>query len=343
MAHSVAFSSGCAAPKTTESMTPFISFDYLSPAVITSPTGRNFPEFCGAALQYADGYLTPLPAGDIFTQEYTGRSFSSVFFASNLETRHTIRIHYNMASIQLTALYSGKMQVTRAGRKIAEIAGRQLYMNYSGVGTLGVTVMPGKCRLLCIAMNKEWFGQAGTDFPAFAPLLGMLQEGLPAFEKMPSTLIPENTRGLLCKYLSGKAEIPSLRDAKLENYFHKIAKAYHDRVFLEHPNVFSVYEYIHSHYIHPQLSSLNALASHFDLIPHSLNRIYRQAFGTSVRREVTRLRMRHARLLIAKEGTKVGNAGAIVGYPDVHTFSHSFKKHYGYPPSDAKKHPDELL
>lgn len=324
-------------------MKSFISFDYLSLKVSESDTGKNFPAFCGAALQFADGHLATLPAGDIFTQEYTGRSFTSVFFASNLKTRHTLRIHYNIASIQLTAFYSGKMQATRTGRTIAEIAGRQFYMSYSGEGSLEVTVMPGRCRLLCIAMNKEWFAEAGGDFPAFEPLLNMLQEGQPVFEKMPSTLIPENIRGLLCKYQSSRVAIPSLRDAKLENYFHKIAKAYHERVLQEHPKAFPVYQYIHTHYLHLQQSSLNALASHFNLLPRSLNRIYRQAFGMSVTRALTRLRMRHARMLITRKGTKVSNAGAIVGYPDVQAFSHSFKKHYGYPPSASKTHPDELL
>jgi AraC-like DNA-binding protein len=48
-----------------------------------------------------------------------------------------------------------------------------------------------------------------------------------------------------------------------------------------------------------------------------------------------RLARAHAALLDTRRQTDIGQTGEAVGFPDASTFSRAFRRHFGYPPSQA--------
>jgi transcriptional regulator GlxA family with amidase domain len=68
-----------------------------------------------------------------------------------------------------------------------------------------------------------------------------------------------------------------------------------------------------------------------------LQRAFAEVGNTSFRDELARVRMRHARALLATDGIPVRTVAARVGYHQPAQFAKSFRRHHGQPPSSYRK------
>ncbi|MNZ77808.1 HTH-type transcriptional activator Btr [compost metagenome] len=65
--------------------------------------------------------------------------------------------------------------------------------------------------------------------------------------------------------------------------------------------------------------------------------MFKKEIGITVSDYVTQYRMQQAKELISRSGTKLSDIAEKVGYNDPGYFSKSFKKFYGYSPSEYEK------
>jgi transcriptional regulator GlxA family with amidase domain len=68
-----------------------------------------------------------------------------------------------------------------------------------------------------------------------------------------------------------------------------------------------------------------------------LQRAFAEIGDTSFRDELARVRMRHARQLLAADGIPVRSVAASVGYHQPAQFAKSFRRHHGQAPSTYRK------
>ena len=68
-----------------------------------------------------------------------------------------------------------------------------------------------------------------------------------------------------------------------------------------------------------------------------LQRAFAECGNTSFRDELARVRMRHARALLAADGIPVRSVAASVGYHQPAQFAKSFRRHHGQAPSTYRK------
>ena len=68
-----------------------------------------------------------------------------------------------------------------------------------------------------------------------------------------------------------------------------------------------------------------------------LQRAFAEVGNTSFRDELARVRMHHARTLLANDGIPVRTVAASVGYHQPAQFAKSFRRHHGQAPSTYRK------
>ena len=68
-----------------------------------------------------------------------------------------------------------------------------------------------------------------------------------------------------------------------------------------------------------------------------LQRAFAEAGDTSFRDELAKVRMHHARELLASNELSVRQVAVAVGYPQPAQFAKSFRRHHGYPPSAYRR------
>ena len=68
-----------------------------------------------------------------------------------------------------------------------------------------------------------------------------------------------------------------------------------------------------------------------------LQRAFAEAGDTSFRDELARVRMRHARALLAADHLPVRQVASSVGYHQPAQFAKSFRRHHGQPPSGYRR------
>ena len=83
--------------------------------------------------------------------------------------------------------------------------------------------------------------------------------------------------------------------------------------------------------------SIDDFAHRARMSASSFYRAFKFVTGESPLQYLKKTRLNKARLLIAREGLRVGAAANQVGYESVSQFSREFKRYFNVPPSSAKK------
>jgi iron complex transport system substrate-binding protein len=92
--------------------------------------------------------------------------------------------------------------------------------------------------------------------------------------------------------------------------------------------------YLHEHYREPV--TLESMAEMFDCSVSYLTKLFKRRINESPIRLLTRIRMERAAELLAASDYSLQETAELVGYPDAHTLSRSFKKYCGLPPAQYR-------
>lgn len=93
-----------------------------------------------------------------------------------------------------------------------------------------------------------------------------------------------------------------------------------------------VQDHIEASYMMPL--SVEAIAGQLGLSRHYLTRLFKQKTGCTIQDWIIQVRLREG-LRCLKQGRSVQDTARLCGYPDAASFSKSFKKRYGFSPSQA--------
>ncbi len=102
---------------------------------------------------------------------------------------------------------------------------------------------------------------------------------------------------------------------------------------------FSIKAYILDNYRTPICRE--NLAERFNTSVRSMDRTFKDTFGTSIYQTILRLKMEHALKLLQEEKMQVKTVAERMGYDDPFVFSKIFKKYYSLSPNDARKQATE--
>jgi AraC-like DNA-binding protein len=95
--------------------------------------------------------------------------------------------------------------------------------------------------------------------------------------------------------------------------------------------------YIDANFCDPQIN-IEAMCTAAFVSVSSLQRAFSKHFGMSPKQYLIQLRMNHALELLTESEFSVREISSACGFTDEKYFSRAFKKRYGYPPSQLKKH-----
>ena len=95
--------------------------------------------------------------------------------------------------------------------------------------------------------------------------------------------------------------------------------------------------YIHEHCFESSLDIASVAARAF-ISASTLQRKFHEHFEMTPKQYLTRLRMSKALELLAVDELSVGQVALACGFSDEKYFSRTFKRMYGHPPSEMKKH-----
>lgn len=98
-------------------------------------------------------------------------------------------------------------------------------------------------------------------------------------------------------------------------------------------------------FIHGNLNRplpLAEIAAQAHLSPRHLSRLLTRFTGKSPAHYITHARMDRARGLLLRSSTPIKEVAVAVGYPDVHHFTRAFAAHFGTPPGEMRRHPEQV-
>lgn len=81
-----------------------------------------------------------------------------------------------------------------------------------------------------------------------------------------------------------------------------------------------------------QSLTVNAVAQEASMSDFHFFRLFKSTFGLSPHQYIIKQRLHHAKVLLS-EGQNITETAFSCGFPDVYSFSKSFKKYFGIMPS----------
>ncbi len=95
-------------------------------------------------------------------------------------------------------------------------------------------------------------------------------------------------------------------------------------------------EFIHEFFLDDV--SVGKIAREIGMSEYHFFRLFKSVFKLSPHQYIIQQRLRFSREMIEKNQLPVTTAASLSGFSDIHAFSKSFKKHYGFPPSRLLQH-----
>lgn len=116
-----------------------------------------------------------------------------------------------------------------------------------------------------------------------------------------------------------KTQVIDMRKRVQSNYAHvKMHKKHHDTL------VKKIQEYMEEN--HAQNLTISAVASHFNVIPRTLNRRFQSSLQVRPIQYLQQVRIEHAKRLLEQGETNIKSLASEVGYEDQSSFNRLFKK-----------------
>lgn len=97
--------------------------------------------------------------------------------------------------------------------------------------------------------------------------------------------------------------------------------------------IYHIKDYLDEKYADEELNN-QTLMETFHITEKTLIDNFKKEFNITPHLYLTKVRMHHAKRMLAKEKKDLTQVYAAVGYKDMHSFSAQFRKFFGYPPSD---------
>ena len=94
-------------------------------------------------------------------------------------------------------------------------------------------------------------------------------------------------------------------------------------------------DYLKQHYMKENIS-IESLCLHLHVSPSHFSQVFKRETRKTFHQYLTELRMDRALTLLSQGELRTSQVAREVGLPDPSYFSYSFKKHFGYPPSQAR-------
>ena len=89
--------------------------------------------------------------------------------------------------------------------------------------------------------------------------------------------------------------------------------------------------------------SLEEAASVVNLSPAYFSRLFKAEVGVSFRQYLVESRLEHARYLLEETAMPISEISRSLGYEEAFLLSRQFKRYYGYPPSQVRKHSSDHM
>lgn len=200
-----------------------------------------------------------------------------------------------------------------------------------GIFRIGQTVHTIKAgSFFVIPPNEEVFYQADHSEPWSYQWVGFRCEGaLPC--TLPSVMHCPDARSVFhsmleCEHLSGGSK--AYLTGRIWDLFSVLMEDLHPA----DDAVEQALNYIHSKYMYPL--NVETIASRVNLERSYFTTLFTARVGISPGKYLHQYRMEIAAGLLAKDRLSVTTTALSVGYPDIYTFSKSFKRYFGVSPSE---------
>ena len=183
--------------------------------------------------------------------------------------------------------------------------------------------------------NEEVMYQADHDDPWNYMWVGFHCDGKLPMDPEPVVHCPEAGKIFRsmqeCAYLAGGSK--AFLTCRIWEFFALLMEQTHPA----EDAIDQALNYIHSKYMYPL--SVESIATRVGLDRSYFTTVFTARMGISPGKYLQKHRMEIAATLLTKDNRSVSTTALSVGYPDIYTFSKTFKRHYGLSPREyANRH-----
>lgn len=187
-------------------------------------------------------------------------------------------------------------------------------------------------------LEMFWIALDGRQVPSLAEMIGVSQSQ--PFIRKAITPSVDQVIEEICAVLKDMETSPSRPDLKMLSLiyllFHEVSLQCSKRDTNWEPDwINRVVEYIRLHYMDG--ITIRDLVKQTGLNRSHFSRAFTARLGVSPHQYLTNIRMEKALDMLKTDGYSITEIGLSLGFPDLYSFTRSFRNHFGVPPSHYRR------
>ncbi|TKC07502.1 helix-turn-helix domain-containing protein [Pedobacter frigoris] len=304
------------------------------------------PDDLEPKISYAQVNYIVGPKLRLLKQSYSGSNIFITLFHAHITDSFAVTTIVPQAFLGFFYIMEGEINFLMRGKsEMICLKQGTCFVMYVPAGEYSSPWFPGKSMVAYFVLHPHLLGKMHDDYPELQlPIKKLLQN-----DSDPNIFHVCEISKAMHLYLRNLGNYTQQRilgiEAAILKLFNELLEAHLQQ---ESPQRFSqpgrleivirVYEYIRYHSFLGPLPTVEEFADMFNISHRTLARTFFKTFKVTVKDFCDQEKMDAAHYLIAQDNLSVKSVSERFGYGDPQSFSRKFKKHFGFSPTDAKKH-----
>jgi AraC-like DNA-binding protein len=311
-----------------------ITLNFSSAGLPGKDITGNLPDDCKYPISYAIAELIELAEGVVICQHYSHILYFMEVIEFKLHTDLYASFSVDKPSLFQFFMLQGKIAFFTPDRQPIAQAGKGIcYATYNEPAEYFYHLPAGIHRTCCFTLRPRWLQMKINNHLGLNPFVEKMDDHEVLYGYMPSCVmnkkISDDLLALFNLEETAKNDLESAQSRILKKIIAEYQKLV--QIKLSHP-IYRIRDYLEEKYIDIELNN-QKLIGQFNITEKTLIENFKKEFNITPHLYLTKVRMQHAKRMLAKDKKDVIEVYGAVGYKDMHSFSIQFRKFFGYPPS----------
>lgn len=289
----------------------------------------KLPDFCRHPVPMADKAWQFDFEGTTLLQQTIHCDFFSIDIFE-LDSVHPFVVDYTIEQrrIFLNFVLAGPIAFTTGiGEHVTCPGSSSFYLSAEQAGTYRAECFSGASDLVVVSLNSRWLSKVVRQYPIFREALSFLIESTNPFDVLPHFRIDQEIHKWLLGVLAIDHENPFAQRAELQKYL-IMGLGHYEKLLASSSRTqpYLIKLHIDRHYADPNLD-INSLLKDLPLTAVTVVRLFKNAYGHTIRNYCIQVRLRHAHRLLTAEKLSFAEVYSRVGYSNENSLRKAYKKY----------------
>jgi len=288
----------------------------------------------------------PFEEGKIIHQHYKNFLYLTELFEFRLNEPLTIPFQLLEDTFSLVFMLQGETTITTShGEVLDELLAGKCHASINAKEEYATLFQAETHIFARITPRIDWIRSLKDRFPRFVDLIERYQQSDAIILKTEKKRIDQHIRRALADIWKLSPRQYTDPDHEMTYRVQQVFKSYHEAIHQKHyllmvptaDKIRTIGDYLQANANVTDIANIGHLSTHFFITERTLNRGFKKEYDMTIHKYVDAIRLKNACELLSETNIPIHKIARRCGFKSPNYFSRSFRKEFGYSPTEYRK------